>query len=308
VCGHRSPSQHLSRSDPCRPYRRIGVRPFINCCGTRTIHSGTLVLPEVRRAMDAASRFFVNIDELMEAVGRRVADLTGAGHAIVTSGAAAALTHATAGCVTGGDPEKALRLPDVRGMKDRVVMIGGGRFTYDHAIRAVGARVVEVGSAAELERALDGRAAMIALLGTHLPGSPVSLETAAALAGARGVPIVVDAASEHLMRPDPYLAAGASLVCYSGGKYLRGPQIPGLLLGEERWVRAAWLNAAPHHALGRGMKVGKEEVMGLLAAVERWAAHCDPEADRRRWEADLRRIADAVGLIPLSTQPTREGE
>lgn len=288
------------------PFREIGVRPFINCCGVRTVHGGSVMLPEVRRAMEAASRHFVNLDELMEGVGRRLAELTGADWAIVTSGASAALCHATAACVAGADPEKMLRLPDTRGLANRVLMMKHGRFTYDHAIRMVGAEVLEVETWDELSASLDERVAMIAVLGTKAGEGEFRLERLAEFARPRGIPIVVDAASEHLKRPDPYLTRGATMVAYSGGKYLRGPQCTGLLLGEAAWVRAAWVNSAPHHAFGRSMKVGKEEIIGMLAAVEYWAVARSDAAERRQWEADLADIAREVRRAPSVVTELRE--
>jgi D-glucosaminate-6-phosphate ammonia-lyase len=275
-------------------YADVGVRSFINCCGTRTIHSGSLMLPCVRDAMMAASRSFVNMDELMEGVGTRLAALTGAESAIVTSGGAAALCVAAAAAVTGGDPERIQRLPQLRGVKDRVVMLRSGRFTYDQAIRAVGATIVEVETVDELAAELmDERTAMVALLGTDVAGL-MSIETVAAQTTPRGIPLLVDAASEHLHKPNPYLDAGATMVAYSGGKYLRGPQCTGLLLGAEGWLRAAWTNAAPHHTFARMMKVGKEEIMGLLAAVEYWATERDDGAELAAMNQQLQTISDCV--------------
>lgn len=278
-------------------YSDIGVRTFINCCGTRTIHSGTLMLPCVREAMIEASRAFVNMDELMEGVGARIAELVGAEFAIVTSGGAASLCVAAASAVTGGDPEKIQRLPDVSGGKDRVVMWETGRFTYDQAIRAVGVEIVEVSDEADMNAALkDERVAMVALLGTD-DRSLLPVKETAALAREHGVPVLVDAASEHLANPNPYLADGVTMVAYSGGKYLRGPQCTGLLIGEEKWVRAAWTNAAPHHTFARMMKVGKEEIMGILAAVEYWAGERDDKADYKRMERELKAISDEVTKV-----------
>ncbi|MGH7321311.1 MAG: hypothetical protein ACRELA_17025 [Candidatus Rokuibacteriota bacterium] len=300
--------RNRARATDDNPYLSIGVRPFINCCGVRTVHGGSVMLPEVKRAMDAASHHFVNLDELMECVGRRLAELTGAAWAIVTSGASAALCHATAACVAGADPEKMLRLPDTRGLKNRVLMTKHGRFTYDHAIRMVGVEVLEVETWGQLSESLDERVAMIAVLGTKAGEGEFRVERLADLAGPRGVPIVVDAASEHLKRPDPYLTRGATMVAYSGGKYLRGPQCTGLLLGEEAWVRAAWMNSAPHHAFGRAMKVGKEEIIGLLAAVEYWAVARHDAIERRQWEADLAEIAREVTRVPSVATEIREAK
>jgi L-seryl-tRNA(Ser) seleniumtransferase len=280
-------------ADTGNPYAAIGVRSFINCCGTRTIHSGTLMRPEVTRAMMAAARYFVNMDELMEGVGRQLADLTGAEWGIVTSGAAASLCHATAACVTGGDPEKMLRLPDTAGMKRVVVMMCDGRFTYDHAIRAVGVEIVETEPHAVAD-VLNDDVAMVALLGTRESQRLDLLEQTVNPAHGQGIPVLVDAASEHLDRPDPYLARGVDMVAYSGGKYLRGPQCTGLLLGRKHWIQTAWRCAAPHHTLGRAMKIGKEEVMGVLAAVEYWAQRRMHQAEQTQWDNDLQCIAQIV--------------
>jgi len=280
------------------PYAKIGVRSFINCCGTRTIHGGTLMLPEVREAMVAASQHFVNMDELMAGVGKRLAELTGAEWGMVAPGAAASLCHATAACVTGGDPELMFRLPDTTGMKNRVVMPGESRFTYDHAIRSVGVTVVEVNSLGELEHALDEKVAMVALLGTWEADADMQVEEIVEIAGAKDIPVLVDAASEHLRVPEPYTARGANLVAYSGGKYLRGPQPTGVLLGDRDLVEAAWVHAAPHHTLGRALKIGKEEVMGVMAALEYLVDKRDPEGEHRGWVTDLGEIAKHVTLMP----------
>ena len=247
--------------------------------------------------MEAASVAFVNIDELMEGVGRRLSELTGAEWGMVTSGAAAALCHAAAACVAGADPEVMLRLPNTKGLKNRVVMLKDGRFTYDHAIRMPGVEIVEMEAQEALVGALDEGVAMVAMLGTREAQAKGRLEAVAEAARPRGIPIMVDAASEHLRRPNPYLSRGATMVAYSGGKYLRGPQPTGLLLGEKTWVQAAWINSAPHHAFGRTMKLGKEEIMGVLAAVEYWAAERNHGAEARQWEADLRVIAEEVTQV-----------
>jgi len=244
--------------------------------------------------MMEASQSFVNMDELMEGVGKRLAELTGSGHAIVTTGGAASLCVAAAAAVTAGDPELIQRLPNLSGGRDRVVMLKSGRFTYDQAIRAVGVSIVEVGTIDEMKAELDDkRTAMVALLGTDEVGLVPVVEVTG-LAKAKGVPVLVDAASEYLRNPNPYLEAGATMVAYSGGKYLRGPQCTGLLIGEEPWVRAAWTNAAPHHTFARMMKVGKEEVMGILAAVEYWAAERNDDED---YEMMIQQLSTITGLV-----------
>jgi seryl-tRNA(Sec) selenium transferase len=273
------------------PYLALGVRPFINCASVRTAHSGSLMLPEVRAAVAQASRQFVSLDELMEGASRRIAELTGAEWGMVTCGSAAALTLATTACVAGNDPVKMLRLPFTEGWVNRVIMMKDQRFAYDQAIRMVGTHIVEIGSIADLDEALREPVAMIAVLGNHDAGSAVKLEDFVARAKPRGIPVLVDAASEHIEKPSPYLARGADMVIYSGGKFLRGPQTSGLLLGRKDLIQAAWRNASPHQAFARGMKVSKEDVIGVLAALEVWFEHRDPAVELARWNADLAMIA-----------------
>ena len=285
---------------PDDPYLSLGVRPYINCCSTRTVHGGSIMLPEVRAAMEQAATRFVNLNELMAGASPRIAELTGAEWGIVTCGSAAAIALATAAAVAGNDPVKMLRLPLTDGMAKRVVMLRSHRFPYDQAIRMVGAEIVEIETLTELEQLDFSTIAMIAVLGTRDAGSAVQVEDFVRVAGPHGVPVVVDAASEHLSRPNPWLARGADLVIYSGGKFLRGPQTSGLLLGKRNLVEAAWANSAPHRAFGRPMKVGKEDVVGLLTALELWFAR-DRATAYRVWLADLETIAAGVSAVPGCT-------
>lgn len=275
-------------------YTRVGVRPFINLTATYTINGGALTRPEVKRAMDEASRYSVNLDELMEKVGSRIAGLLGAESAIVTAGCAAALAHATAGAIAGADPERIQQLPDLRGLRDRVIMPRQSRNQYDHAFRSVGVQLIEVDTHEEFHNALDDRVALVAVLGTGEARGKVRLEEIVAASHKRGIPVVVDAAAELPFTPNPYLSRGADLVAYSGGKFLRGPQCAGLLLGRNDLVQAAWLNSSPHHAFGRSMKVGKEEIMGMLAAIEVWKFNYNLQSEYRMWEGWMREIGDAV--------------
>jgi L-seryl-tRNA(Ser) seleniumtransferase len=276
------------------PYLALGVRPFINCCSVRTIHGGSLMLPQVREAMAEASRWFVNLDELMEAAGRRLAELTGAEWGVVTCGSAAAVALGAAACVAGNDPVKMLRLPFTEGMVNRVIIPRTQRFAYDQAVRMAGCHIVEIDTREELDQALCEPVAMVVLLGKQEHLCPVRLEEFAAIMKPRGIPIMVDAASEHLERPSPWLERGADLVIYSGGKFLRGPQTSGLLLGSKRLVEAAWRNASPHQALGRPMKVSKEDVVGVLTAVEYWFQERDRRAERQKWYDDIAVIGERV--------------
>ena len=242
-------------------YTRLGVRPFINCTATLTINGGSLMLPEVIAAMEQAAHFHVDLNELMEKVGDRLAELLQVEWGIVTAGAAAALTHATAACLAGTDPEKIQRLPNLAGLKNEVIIPRESRNVYDHAVRTLGVTVVEVNSPAELRAAIGPHTAMIELLGNHFGKAQLDLKDIAPIAKAARIPILVDAAADYLIVPNPYISQGADLVAYSGGKIIRGPQGAGLLIGRRDLVRAAWANSAPHHAFGRALKVTKEELI-----------------------------------------------
>ncbi|MGE0259939.1 MAG: hypothetical protein AB7T18_14420 [Alphaproteobacteria bacterium] len=279
------------------PYLALGVRPFINCCSVRTMHGGSLMLPQVRAAIDAASRRFVNLDELMEAAGARIAQLTGAEWGIVTCGSAAAVALGTAACVAGNDPVKMVRLPFTDGMVNRVIIPSKQRFAYDQAVRMIGCHIVEIDTRDELDRAFEEPVAMVCLLGKQEHLSAVRLEEIASVCKPRGIPILVDAASEHIERPSPWLRRGADLVVYSGGKFLRGPQTSGLLLGDKGLCQAAWRNGSPHQALGRPMKVSKEDIIGVVAALEYWFGERDEAAERRKWDSDLATIAERFAAL-----------
>lgn len=277
-------------------YESIGVAPVINCKGTFTIISGSQSLPEVKQAMLEASKHYVHIDELMDAVGARIAEIARAESAIVTCGCAAALTHATAACIAGGDPEKIQRLPDLTGLKSEVVVPNYSRNVYDHALRMVGIKMVTVANLGEMRRAITDKTALVMIMAQPADTGPFGLEPVAELAHEFGVPVLVDAAAEGLTIPNVHLERGADLVCYSGGKALRGPQSAGLLMGRADLIRAAWTNSSPHHTFGRPMKVGKEDIMGMLAAVEMWVQR-DHDAEYREWELWLEQIATEVKRV-----------
>ena len=279
-------------------YQSIGVRPLINARGTFTIISGSLMLPEVRAAIDAAAQHHVHLDELMAAIGARLAELTKAESGMVSSGCAAALTHATAACVAGGNPDLHVRIPNLTGFpRDEVIIPKHSRNVYDAAVRAVGVRIVEVGTGDELDAAFGPRTAMVYILaGPEADRGPLSTRAIAQAANQRRVPVLIDAAAEILTVPNVHLENGATLVAYSGGKCIRGPQSAGLLLGRKDLVRAAWVHSAPHHGFARSMKVGKEEAVGMLMAVEMWAKR-DHQAEWNRWMAWLDAIAARVSRI-----------
>jgi L-seryl-tRNA(Ser) seleniumtransferase len=288
-------------------YQSIGVEPVINCRGTFTIIGASIELPEVRAAMDAASQHFVQLDELADAVGRRFAELTGAEWGMVSAGCAAGLKHVTAACVAGGNPEKLLRIPDLAGLdKTEVVAPRSSRSVYDHAIRNIGVKMITVDTAEELERALSPRTAMIYLsAGGASNAGPLSLENVAAMAKSRNIPILVDAAAEVLTIPNVHLARGATVVAYSGGKAICGPQCAGLLLGRKDILMSAWQASSPHHGPGRDNKVGREETLGMLAAVEAWVKR-DHKAEWNKWLGYLDTISKRVSQVDGITTAVRE--
>ena len=278
-------------------YRSIGVRPLINARGTFTIITGSQTLPEVKRAMDQASRGFVDMDELMNGVSRRLAELTGAEWGIVTAGCAAAITHFTTATIAGGNPERMQRVPNLAGLKSEAILPAYSHNVYDHAIRMLGVKLVVVHDKAELDAAFNERTAMVYILAGPGDDGPLGTRVVAEVARRKNVPVLVDAAAEILtVKPNVHLERGAHAVAYSGGKCIRGPQAAGLLLGEKSLLQGAWANSAPHHAFGRSLKVGKEEIMGMLAAVEMWVKR-DHKAEWAQWEAWLDQIATSVKRV-----------
>jgi len=279
----------------------LGVRHVINCKGTYTAISGSRLVPQAAQAMLSASDAYVSIDELIERVGMRLAELTGAEWGLVTDGCAAALAQLTAACIAGADPERMARLPDTSGMADEVIIQKMHRNQYDHAIELVGGRLVTVETAAEYLQAFGPRTALVAIVGDYEELSTFPIAWMIARAHERGLPCIVDAAAQRPDVPNRYLAMGADAVCYSGGKCLRGPQASGLVLGRKDLLQAAFLNGAPHHSVGRPMKMGKEEIMGLLGAVEAWLLYRDHDAEWRMWEGYLEEIRQAVSDLPTVT-------
>src|SRR5215471_9076180 len=189
------------------------------------------------------------------------------------------------------------RLPNLEGLKNEVIIPRESRVAYDHALRTVGATIIEVNSTDELQAAIGPRTAMIEILGNYFGSAKLDLKDVAPIARKAGVPILVDAAADYLIVPNPYLSLGADLVAYSGGKILRGPQTAGLLVGRRDLVRAAWANSAPHHAFGRGMKVTKEEIVGMLRAVEAWRTDHDLQADFEKWKSWHVHIAQRINRV-----------
>lgn len=286
-------------------YMRLEVRPIINARGTHTRLGGSLMAPEVLDAMREAAGAYVVLEELQAAASEVIARATGAEAGLVTGGAAAGLLLGTAACLAGADPAAIARLPDTTGLADEAVMHRAHRNGYDHSVRAAGARIVEVGYAngtrpAELEAAIGERTALVVYLLSPWAGrGALPLAETCAIAHRRGVPVLVDAAAvlppaANLRRP---IAAGADLVTYSGGKGLGGPQSSGILAGRADLIRAAALNGSPHHSVGRAAKAAKEDIVGLVVALEAYLRR-DHAADTARWRAQAEAMADALRGLP----------
>ena len=284
----------VARNSTDNIYTRLGVKPLINGRGTWTYLSASLELPEVRAAQVEASQHFVNIFDLQRAVGRRLAELTGAESGMITSGAAGAMAVATAGCIAGTDPDKIWQLPNTDGLKNEVVMVGG-RSVFDSAIRLAGAKLVLAESAEQIANAITSNTVMI-----YTSSSPEQLAKEIAVAKAHHVPIFMDAADgiPPVGKLQLFAKMGCDLYTFSGGKGLCGPQSSGLLLGRKDLIEAALANSNPWEgAVCRPMKVGKEEIMGCLAAVETWLKMDVPKLNKE-WGVRVQRIATLVGTVP----------
>lgn len=275
-------------------YSRLGVKTVINCRGTWTYLSGSLQFPEARDAQAEAGRYFVNMVDLQRAVGRRLAELTGAESGIITSGAAGAMAAATAACIAGSDPRNIWQLPDTTGLKHEVIMVGG-RSAFDNAIRLAGAKLVLVEKPDDIANAISGDTAMIYT--TDL-GDKLAREVS--VSKERNVPLLLDDAAgiPPIDNIQLYAKMKIDLYTFSGGKGLRGPQCSGVLLGRRDLIEAALRNSCPYEgAVCRAMKVGKEEVIGCLTAIETWLK-TDSKKLYAEWNARVDRIAKLVAAIP----------
>ena len=289
-------------------YQSIGVEPVINCRGTFTIIGASTLIPEAKEAMQYAGNHYVQLDELAMGVGKRLAELSGAEWGLVSSGCAGGMKLVTIASVTGGNPEKLVRVPNLTGFeKNEVIVPRSSRNVYDHAVRAAGVTIITVNTQEELEAAINPRTAMIYMMpGDPKDNGPMSVRAISAAAKAKGVPVLVDAAAEALtLKPNVHLANGATVVAYSGGKAIRGPQSAGLLLGDKKLLMAAWQASAPHHGPARDNKVGKEEQIGMLAAVEAWTKRDHPK-EELMWTGYLENIAKRVSEIEGVTTNIRQ--
>ncbi len=292
-------------------YADLGLRPVLNFQGPVTTIGASKMLPEIQSVMAEAARDFAVLEEVKDAVGARLAKLCGTESALVTSGTCGSISLATYACLTGDDVAKVRRLPDLEGMKSEVIIQKPHRNGYDHAVRSAGVKIVEVDSQESFVNALNARTAMIYYLGGTRGDwaweTPVPLNECVALAKKAGVPVLIDAANllpswDNIPR---VAATGVDLIAFSGGKHIRGPQSSGVLAGRADLVRAAWLNSNPHSdSMGRAMKVNKEEMIGLLVAMERYAK-LDFAALDRECERQAAYTMEALGKLGIAVEKAR---
>lgn len=279
-------------------YKELGLRPFINAAGTYTVLTASLMQPEVVEAINYGAKKFVPLNDLHDAVGKRIAELIGVEACMVTSGAAAALTVGTAACLTGKNPEWIRRIPDLAGtgMKSEVLIQKSHRYGYEHAVRNCGVKFVEFETREDAERATGPNTAMMLFFNDAEPKGQLKAEEFSAIGKKLSVPTFNDAAAdvppaENLSR---YNKMGFDLVTFSGGKGLRGPQSAGLLLGRKELIDAARLNCSPNgDTIGRGLKVNKEEMLGMLVAVELYLKR-DAQAEWKEWERRANLVSAAA--------------
>jgi L-seryl-tRNA(Ser) seleniumtransferase len=281
-------------------FKELGVRTFINAAGTYTFMTGSLMRPEVLDAYNYATDDYVILDDLQDKVGERIASLLHCEAATITAGAASAITLGTAGILTGMDEKKVIQLPDLTGMKSEVIIQKSHHIGYAHAIRNCGVNLVEVVTRSELEKAINEKTAMMWFFNGNNYVGEIRDKQFVEIGQKYNIPTFNDCAAdvppvENLWK---YTDMGFDLVTFSGGKGLRGPQSAGLLTGKKKYIQAARLHAPPRgNTVGRGMKVNKEEVLGMLLAIESYISR-DHKKDWDLWEMQIQTIADAASRIP----------
>ena len=285
------------------PYVELGVTPVINAEGTMTVLGGSLIRPEVEAVMAQAARHFVSIPDLEAAAGKRIAQMLklppGYG-ALVTSGAAAAIQSGLAGILTGDNESLIKQLPELTGMKSEVIIQKSHRNPFDHQLRGTGVKLIEVETHEQLHRAVNDRTAMMHFSNFANAAGQIKVDEWPKLAKQYNLPCMIDAAADtppvsHLW---DYANMGFDLITFSGGKAMRGPQCAGLLIGREDLVHFALLNNSPYEdTLGRGQKVGKEEIVGMIKALELYLAE-DHDALTKEWQSRLDTISRQITKIP----------
>lgn len=298
-------------------YRRLGVKPIINARGTHTRLGGTLIRPKVLEAMREAARAYVVLDELQDKASEVIARATGAEAGIVVGGAEAGLLIGTAAILAGTDPAKIALLPVTDGMKNEAIMHRAHRNGYDHGVRAAGAKIVDIGYGSsalpyQLKSAINERTALVVyLMSPWASHGALSLEQTCEIAHEANIPVLVDAAA--MLPPTnslrQFIAVGADLVTFSGGKGLMGPQSSGILAGRADLIRAARMNGNPNHSVGRAAKAAKEDIVGLIVALEDYMQR-DHDADTASWRAQaewmLSRLSNFTGVTSTYLHDGRE--
>ena len=286
-------------------YEELGVRPVINAAGTVTLYGGSLMAPEVLDVMREASQEFCPLDELQEKVGQRIAIMLKVDAAYVTASAACGLVLTTAACMTGTDPAKIEQLPDTAGMKHEIVIQTVHRIDYDQAMRMAGATLIEIGDQGTppteaMRSAINENTAAIFYMATAMDHeASVPFDQVVAMAQEADVPVIVDAASEcpPISTLTRFSRAGADLVIFSGGKSIMGPQSTGLIIGRKGLIAACTASGTPFAAVGRPMKVSREEIIAFMKALELYLVR-DHDADMARWEAQVSYIEQELIDIP----------
>jgi len=304
--------------------KKYDLRKIINAAGTYTFIGGSVLPPEVINAMSQAAQIFVDMDELQEKASQIIANITGAESAYVTSGCSAALTLAAAACMTQGDPVKIQRLPDSKDMKNEIVIHRSHRNVYDLSFRNAGAKLIEIGLVGpggifgtnewELKQAINQNTAAIAYVLSPLviSRSVIPLPRVVDIAHEQGVPVILDSAAElpPVSNLKKFIKLGVDLVAFSGGKAIRGPNASGFICGRKDLIEMCRVQGSPHYGIGRPMKAGKEEIFGLLAAIE-WYTTKDHQAELDLWEKRVQYILEGIsklkGVHAIRKFPTATG-
>jgi uncharacterized pyridoxal phosphate-dependent enzyme len=285
------------------PYEELGVTTVINCAGTLTILGGSVLRPELEAVMAMAGRHFVSIPDLEVAAGKRIAEMLKLPEgytALVTSGAAAAIESGLAGILTGNNEAFIRQLPDLTGMKSEVIIQKSHRNPFDHQLRSTGVKLIEIETREQLRQSVNDRTAMMHFTNFANAAGQIKVEEWAQLAKQYNIPCMNDAAADtppvsHLW---DYTNMGYDLVTFSGGKAMRGPQCAGMLIGRKELVANALRNNSPNEdTIGRSQKVGKEEIIGMVKALELYLKE-DHDALNREWQGRLDGIAHELTKIP----------
>ena len=279
--------------------KELGIRTFVNAAGTYTAMTASLMHDEVVETIKQGAKKFAMLDEVQDKVGEKIAELCHAEAATVTAGCWSALVLGTAGVLTGMDMKKVAQLPDVTGMKSEVIVQKGHNIGYVHALTNTGAKIIEIESVQELEKAINEKTAMMWFLNTYAPMGKIQHEEWVAIAKKHKIPTMIDMAADvpPVSNLWKYNDLGFDLVCVSGGKAMCGPQSAGILMGKKELIAAARLSAPPRGGnIGRGMKVNKEEILGMYVALEKYINQ-DHDAEWKMWESKIDTIATSVNSI-----------